>query len=80
MFEHVEQDWLRDILNGDVSWGAMRRDLTYTRECLEDDSLNEDVSYERLEYRLGWLEQADFEWNEEGDMMQALESLRNVWA
>ena len=79
MFDHVEQDWLRDILNGDVSEDAICRALTYTRACLEDDSLNEDVSYERLERRLEDLEDAEYQCDVEGDMMQALESLRNVW-
>jgi hypothetical protein len=80
MFEHVEQDWLRDILNGDVSEKSLDRALTYTRVCLEEDSRNEDVSYERLDRRLEDLEDAEYQYEVEGDMVQALESLRNVWA
>lgn len=79
MFGHVEQDWLRKILEGDVSEDAICEALAYTRECLEEDSGDEEVSLAALEYRLHWLEDAECAWNEEGDMMWSLDSLRNVW-
>jgi hypothetical protein len=79
MFNHVEQEWLRNILLGDVSEDAICKALTYTRQCLEEDSGDEEVSLAALDYRLTWLEDAEYAWNDEGNTMWALESLQNVW-
>jgi len=78
-YGHIEQEWLRNILLGDVSEDAICKALVYTRECLEEDSGDDDVSFAALEYRLAWLEEAECAWNDEGDMMGALDSLINVW-
>jgi hypothetical protein len=76
MFEHVEQEWLRNVLNGDVSEASLCRALYYTRKHLEEE---EEVSLAALEYCLDWLDDADLAWYEEGDMIWSLHSLRNVW-
>lgn len=79
MFEHVEQEWLRKVLLGDVSEDKICQALEYTRRCLSEDYDNENVSLADLDYRFEWLEDAELAWNEEGDMMWALDSLKNVW-
>lgn len=78
-YEHIEQDWLRIVLQGDVSDTSIVRALDYTKECLAEDSGDDDVSFAALEYRLDWLDDASFAWYYEDNINWALDSLRNVW-
>ena len=78
-YEHIEQDWLRVVLQGDVSDESIVRALDYTKACLAEDSGDDDVSFAALEYRLDWLDDASFAWYYEDDINWALDSLRNVW-
>ena len=78
-YAHIEQEWLRNILLGDVSEDAICKALVYTRECIEEDGGDEELPLEVYIYRLAWLEEAECAWNDEGDMMSALDSLINVW-
>lgn len=78
-YEHIEQEWLRVVLQGDVSDDSIVRALEYTKECLNEESGDDDVSFAALEYRLDWLDDASFAWYHEDNIKWALDSLRNVW-
>lgn len=79
-FAHVEDQTLRETLEGDFSEDTICHSLNVTRDALEADRGNEDVSFKSFAIREKAYEEADYAWNEEGDTAECLEALRTFWS
>jgi len=79
-FAHVEDALIRSVLLGDVSEDAICYALTKTRDALMQDQFNPDVSYKVLAIRESAIDDAEFCWNDEGDLDGTLEGLQRFWS
>ncbi len=79
-FAHVEDALIRSVLLGDVSEDAICYALTKTRDALMQDQFNPDVSYKVLAIREAAIDEAEFAWNEDGDLDEMLAALRRFWS
>ncbi len=78
-YAHVVDKKIRSVLEGDVSEDAICYALTQSRDAVMQDQFNPDVSYETLAAREEAIDDAEFCWNEEGDLDGALEGLQRFW-
>lgn len=78
-FNHVEDKTIRSVLEGDVSEDALCYAINETLGHAQADQANEDVPYAVSEQRLALAQDASDWWNEEGDMFEAVEALRECW-
>jgi hypothetical protein len=78
-FDHVDDKRIQSVLNGDVSEDAICYALTQTRQAVMQDQFNPDVSYRTLAIREAAIDDAEFCWNEEGDMDGTLDALQRYW-
>lgn len=79
-FAHVADAQLRSILEQEsCDEDSVCYALTKTKEAVDADQTNEDVSYETWNARNEAYEDAEYEWNEEGDAAAAIESLKQCW-
>lgn len=79
-FEHVEDTLIRSVLQGDISEDALCYALNETLRHAQADQVNEDVPYAVAEQRLALAYDAADWWNEEGNVFESLECLRQCWA
>ncbi len=79
-FAHVEDLKIQSVLNGDVSEDAICYALTQSREAVMQDQFNPDVSYKVLAIREAAIDEAEFAWNEDGDLDETLAALRRFWS
>ncbi len=79
-FAHVEDLKIQSVLNGDVSEDAICYALTQSREAVMQDQFNPDVSYKVLAIREAAIDEAEFAWNEDGDLDEMLAALRRFWS
>lgn len=80
MYEHVVDETIRQVLNGDVSEDTIRHALTQTLLCALEDLHNEGVPYEITLRRLELAEEASSWWNKEYDTFKTVETLREYWS
>lgn len=78
-FDHVEDKLIRSVLMGDVSEDAICYALSKSRQALMEDQFNPDVSYKTLAIREEAIDDAEFLWNDEGDLDGALVGLQRFW-
>jgi alpha-galactosidase/6-phospho-beta-glucosidase family protein len=78
-FDHVEDQKIRSLLLGDVSEDAICYALTQSRDALMSDQFNPDVSYKTLAIREEAIDDAEFCWNDEGDLDGTLAGLQRFW-
>lgn len=79
-FDHVDDANTRAVLAGDLSEDAICQALTWANQCCQADQHNEDVSFEMQAARAEALENAEYEWNEEGDAFECVEHLKQFWS
>ena len=79
-FEHVKDDLIRSVLNGDVSEDALCYAINETLRHAQADQADDDVPYAISEQRLALACDAEDAWNVEGDAFQSVEYLRQCWA
>ncbi len=80
LFAHVADDKIRGVLTGDVSEDAICYALTQTRKAVMEDQFNPDVSYKTLAIREEAIDDAEFCWNDEGDLDGTLDALQRYWS
>lgn len=78
-FDHVADQKIRSLLLGDVSEDAICYALTQSRDALMADQFNPDVSYKTLAIREEAIDDAEFCWNDEGDLDGTLSGLQRFW-
>lgn len=85
-FGHVEDEFLRGVLNGDVSEDALCTALNMTADALEADIRADESGMESappiecINAREEAYQNAVDAWNEDGDMMESLEYLKRFWS
>lgn len=81
MWDHVDDETTRSVLNGDLSEDAVCRALCYAGKCLQADmdfgrgNLPDDV----LDARFDACQAAHDAWNEQGNIFATVEALRRFW-
>lgn len=79
-WNHVDDDLIRSVLNGDLSEDALCYAISKTLDHAMADQTDEDVPCAVSERRLAWAYDASDAWNIEGDAFGALECLQACWA
>ena len=78
-FNHVKDKIIRSVLEGDVSEDALCYALNETLRHALSDSNDQNIPAKVSEHRLTLAQDASDWWNEDGDMFEAVEALRECW-
>ena len=77
-FDHVADNRIRSVLNGDASEDALRYALDMTLEHAEADQADQDVPFSVSEQRLALALDAS-EWWDVGNKSMAIQCLKDAW-
>ena len=79
-FEHVSDATIRSVLQGDISEDSLCYALNETLRHAVNDQFNPEIPYAVSEQRLELAYDAAWWWNNEGNVFQSVECLRECWA